>query len=350
MDKVQAAFEKSIDGKEVHLYNLVNDNEVRATITNYGARLVSLFVPDSNGAHVDVSIGFNSIDGYLNSTEPYYGATIGRFANRIAKGEFSIDGKAYHVLPNNGDNALHGGKNGFQSVVWDAEQLNSSTLTLTYQSKDMEEGFPGNLDVRVTYELTSDNALKINYLATTDKTTIINLTNHGYFNLNGEHAGSVLNHLVQINADQYTPIDAGSIPYGPLASVGQTPFDFRELSVMGSRINEKNVQLVNGRGYDHNFVLNAHQEMEPVAIAIGDQTKIKMEVFTEQPGLQFYTGNFMESKNTMKAGNKDDSRTAFCMETQHFPDSPNQHSYPSTLLHPEEKFKSFTIYRFSIEK
>jgi aldose 1-epimerase len=348
MDKEQVAFEKSIDGKEVHLFNLSNDKGIRATITNYGARLVSLFVPDADGHDINVSIGFDSIDGYLNSTEPYYGATIGRFANRIAEGKFSLDGANYHVLPNNGKNALHGGKNGFQSVVWDAEQLNSSTLQLSYQSKDMEEGFPGNLEVRVTFELTADNGLKISYQASTDKTTVLNLTNHAYFNLNGEGSGSVLKHLVQINADEYTPIDTGSIPLGALATVEGTPFDFTKPISVGARIEAKNEQLENGRGYDHNFVLNPHGPLQPVAIAVADQTKIKMEVFTDQPGLQFYTGNFMESKNVLKGNYKDDFRTAFCMETQHFPDSPNQSSYPTTLLKPGEVFQSFSMYRFSI--
>jgi aldose 1-epimerase len=350
MNKEQAAFEKSIEGKNVQLFELSSGNGLRATITNYGARLVALFVPDAKGSQIDVSVGFDDIDGYLNATEPYYGATIGRFANRIAKGQFSIDGIPYHVLPNNGINALHGGKNGFQSVVWDAAQLNSNTLRLTYLSKDMEEGFPGNLDVSVTYQLTSDNALKISYEAKTDKTTILNLTNHAYFNLNGEHAGSILNHVLQIKADQYTPIDSSSIPYGPSAPVKGTAFDFTEPSTIGGRINEKDQQLENGNGYDHNYVLNAHDTMEPVAIVVSDQTKIKMEVFTDQPGLQFYTGNFMESKNTMKGNHKDDFRTAFCLETQHFPDSPNQPSYPTTLLQPGETFQSFTMYRFTLDK
>jgi aldose 1-epimerase len=350
MDKEQTAFDKSVDGKDVHLYKLANENGITATITNYGGRLVSLFVPDSKGDYIDVSVGFDSIDGYLNSTEPYYGATIGRFANRIADGKFSIDGIDYYILPNNGSNALHGGQNGFQSVVWDAEQLNSSTLHLTYHSKDMEEGFPGNLDVVVVFELTSDNALKITYQASTDKATILNLTNHAYFNLNGEGAGSVLEHMVQINANQFTPINSSSIPLGPSAPVMGTPFDFTAPSPIGGRIDEKNEQLENGNGYDHNYVLDSHDSSVSVATVVGDQTHIKMEVFTDQPGLQFYTGNFMPSKNIMKGSHKDDFRTAFCMETQHFPDSPNHPSYPSTLLKPGEVFQSFSMYRFSIDQ
>lgn len=350
MDKEQSAFEKSIDGKEIHLFNLVNDNGVKATITNYGARLVSLFVRDTNGELLDVSIGFDDIDGYLNSNEPYYGATIGRFANRIAGGKFSIDGIPYLVSPNNGGNALHGGKDGFQSVVWDAEQINSTTLKLAYVSKDMEEGFPGNLQVEVTYEMTSDDALKITYQARTDKTTIINLTNHAYFNLNGEGSGLVLDHLLQINADRYTPIDSGSIPFGPLSPVQGSPFDFTQPSTIGCRINDKNEQLENGNGYDHNYVLNPHDLTQPIAITVGDRSNIKMEVFTDQPGVQFYTGNFMRSQNIMKSGHKDEFRTAFCLETQHFPDSPNQPAYPTTILQPGETFRSFSIYRFSVQK
>jgi aldose 1-epimerase len=349
MENTQSAFEKTVDGKQVQLFEIYNENGIRATITNYGSRLVSLFVPDKNGNIVDVSTGFDSIDGYLNSTEPYYGATIGRFANRIAGGNFSIDGTAYHVQANNGINALHGGKNGFQSAVWDAEILNSSTLRFTYVSKDMEEGFPGNLTVVVTYELTNENALSIQYIAHTDQPTVVNFTNHAYFNLNGEASGSVLTHLIQINADQYTPINANLIPYGPSAAVENTAFDFRTLNVIGDRIEKKEEQLEFAGGYDHNYVLDAHDPAEAVAIAIGDQTRIKMEVFTDQPGMQFYTGNFMEAKNVMKGGHLDGYRTSFCMETQHFPDSPNQNSYPTTRLDPGETFESFTIYKFGIE-
>jgi aldose 1-epimerase len=350
MDKKQSSFAKSVQGKDVRLYTLSNENGIRATITNYGARLVSLFVPDFKGDTFDVSIGFDDIDGYLHSTQPYYGATIGRFANRIAEGKFTIDGVEYQVLPNNGNNALHGGENGFQSVVWDLEFVNCAAVKLSYHSKDLEEGFPGNLKVTVTFELTSDDALRISYNASTDKTTVVNLTNHAYFNLNGESAGPVLNHVVQINADKYTPINPSSIPFGPLAEVKGTPFDFTQPLTIGGRIEEKHEQLENGKGYDHNYVLDSHDPQEAVATIIGDQTQIKMEVFTDQPGLQFYTGNFMNSTNIMKGRHNDDFRTAFCMETQHFPDSPNQPSYPTTLLKPGEIFQSFTSYRFSINK
>jgi aldose 1-epimerase len=348
MHKEQSAFEKTIDGKEVRLFSLQNNNGVRATVTNYGGRLVSLFVPGKGGQLVDVSAGFSSIDGYLGSTEPYYGATIGRFGNRIAKGKFSLEGKDYRVTPNNGENTLHGGKNGFEAVVWDAKQIDDRTLTLHYLSADMEEGFPGNLDVQVTYMLNDDNALEISYKASTDKTTIVNLTNHAYYNLNGENSGTILNHIVQINADQYTPVDTGLIPTGILAEVKGTPFDFTTPTRIGERIDAEDQQLKNGKGYDHNYVLRAHGKDEPVAIVTGDKTGIRMEVFTDQPGMQFYSGNFMEGKNEMKNNHKDDFRTAFAMETQHFPDAPNQPSFPPTVLKPGETYQSMSVYRFSV--
>lgn len=344
----QSTFDKTVDGKEVRLYTLTNENGLRTSITNYGARVVDLLVPDAEGELVDISIGFDSIDGYLNSKEPYYGATIGRFANRIANGNFSIGDADYHIFTNNGSNALHGGKKGFQAVVWDAEVINASTLQLSYLSPDMEEGFPGNLQVVLRYELKNDNALHITYRAETDQITVLNLTNHTYFNLNGASSGSIMDHTVQINASQFTPINTAQIPLGPQAQVKGTPFDFRSPAVVANQLNEADKQLQNGRGYDHNYVLDQHDLSVPVASAIGDKTRIKMEVYTDQPGMQFYTGNFMQSENIMKGGFRDDRRTAFCMETQHFPDSPNQPQYPSTLLEPGLVFESFTTYKFSI--
>jgi len=344
----QSAFEKTVNGKEVRLYTLTNENGLQVNVTNYGARVVDLLVPDAEGKLVDVSIGFDSIGGYLNSTEPYYGATIGRFANRIANGNFSIGDANYHVVPNNGSNALHGGKEGFQAKVWDTQVLDASTEELSYLSPNLEEGFPGNLQVVLRYEVTSDNALHISYRAETDQTTILNLTNHTYFNLNGAGSGSIMDHTVQINASKYTPINTVQIPLGDPAQVSGTPFDFSSPAVLADQLVETDEQLENGRGYDHNFVLDPHEPEMPVAFAIGNNTKIKMEVFTDQPGMQLYTGNFMQSENCMKDGHTDDWRTAFCMETQHFPDSPNQSAYPSTLLEPGAVFESFTTYKFSI--
>lgn len=346
----ESQFKKTIDGKSVSLFTLTNKNGVKALITNYGGRLVSLLVPDKNGKLTDVVAGFSSVDGYKNSTEPYFGATIGRYGNRIAKGKFTLDGKPYTLFVNNGVNTLHGGKKGYQDVVWDAKQDNPNTLTLDYLSKDMEEGFPGNLTIKVIYTLTDDNSLKISYAAKTDKNTVVNLTNHAFFNLNGESSGSILDHEVQINADQYTPIDSTFIPTGKLEPVKGTPFDFTQSKTIGKQINDKNNQLSNGKGYDHNFVLKSHTLTDPIATVIGNNTGIVMRVYTDQPGLQFYSGNFMQSKNEMKGGHKDDLRTAFAMETQHFPDSPNQPSFPSTELKPNEAYQTESIYKFSVKK
>jgi aldose 1-epimerase len=343
------AFEKTIDGKDVQLYALQNKNGAKAMITNYGGRLVSLLVPDRNKQLTDVVAGFSDLQGYQQSTEPYFGATIGRFGNRIAKGKFTLDGKAYKLFTNNGSNTLHGGKKGFQDVVWDARQVDQQTLELSYLSKDMEEGFPGNLKVKVVYTLTDDNSLKITYDATTDKNTVVNLTNHAFFNLNGESSGSILNHLVKINASQYTPVDSTLIPTGKLEPVSGTPFDFTSPKTIGERIDANHEQLKHGKGYDHNFVLDKHAADQPVAIVTGDKTGIVMEVYTDQPGLQFYSGNFMQGKNKMKGNHTDDFRTAFAMETQHFPDSPNQPSFPSTVLKPGDAYHSESIYKFTVK-
>jgi len=346
---LSAGFDTTINGNEVRLFTLKNKNNMVASLTNYGGRIVSLLVPDSSGKLVDVVVGFDRVSDYVTSTEPYFGATIGRYGNRIAKGSFIIGGKTYQSSINNAPNMLHGGKMGFQNVVWDAEQTNDQTLVLTYLSKDMEEGFPGNLKVKVTYTLTDDNELKIDYEATTDKITVVNLTNHAFFNLNGEGSGNILNHTLEVNADKYTPVDTTLIPTGKILPVDGTPFDFRKMVVIGKRINEENEQLKNGLGYDHNFVLNRSNTngLQAAATVTGDKSGITMQVLTTEPGLQFYSGNFMQSKNTFKSGVKDDFRTAFCLETQHFPDSPNQPSFPSTLLKPGETYRSTSVYKFS---
>ncbi|WP_423146077.1 aldose epimerase family protein [Rubrolithibacter danxiaensis] len=346
------AFQKTIDGKETDLFILKNKNGLQAAITNYGGRIVSLLVPDKDGKLTDVVVGFDGVEKYQNSTEPYFGATIGRYGNRIAKGKFTLDGKTYSLFTNNGPNTLHGGKKGFQDVVWDAKMLNDQKLQLNYLSKDMEEGFPGNLNVQVTYTLTDNNELKIDYEATTDKKTVVNLTNHAFFNLNGEGSGTILNHTLQINASRYTPVDSTLIPTGKLVAVANTPFDFTQPSKIGSRIDEENEQLKNGKGYDHNFVLNAHNpsDLFLAAKVVGNVSGIAMDVLTEEPGLQFYSGNFMQSKNTFKTGAKDDFRTAFCLETQHFPDSPNQPAFPSTMLNPGDTYRTTSVYKFYTEK
>ncbi|MBA2250954.1 MAG: galactose mutarotase [Chitinophagaceae bacterium] len=345
-------FEQEMNGKATKLYTLQNKN-IKAAITNYGGRLVSLWVPDNKGVMTDVVAGFDSLQQYVQSTEPYFGATIGRYGNRIARGKFKIDGNEYASSINNPPNMLHGGKNGFQYQVFDANQIADTTLELTYLSKDGEEGFPGNLLVKVTYTLTADNGLKLDYEATTDKKTIVNLTNHAFWNLNGAGSGTILNHVLWINADRYTPVDSTLIPTGKIESVKGTPFDFTKPETIGARIDTNgNVQLKNGKGYDHNYVLNANRMAGKVhaAAITGDKSGIEMDIYTEEPGLQFYSGNFMQSKNVMKNGRKDDFRTAFALETQHFPDSPNQPSFPSTVLAPAGKYHTESIYKFSVKK
>ncbi|MBN9297532.1 MAG: galactose mutarotase [Filimonas sp.] len=343
-------FVDTIDGKPVRLFLLKNSKGMMAAITNYGGRLVSLVVPDKNGQPTDVVVGFDSVHKYQTATEPYFGATIGRYGNRIAKAKFFLDGKQYQLFANNGPNTLHGGKKGFQYIVWDAMQQNDSTLQLTYLSPDGEEGFPGNLHVTVIYSLTADNGFKADYTATTDKRTVINLTNHAFFNLNGEGSGTINNHILQVNANSFTPVDSTLIPTGKIVPVKATLFDFTSPVAIGARINEPDQQLEYGKGYDHNFVLdkNAAGGNKPAATVTGDKSGIRMQVFTVEPGLQFYSGNFMQSKNTFKPGIKDDFRTAFCLETQHFPDSPNQPSFPSTVLEPGKTYRTNSVYLFSI--
>jgi aldose 1-epimerase len=342
-------FQKEIDGKKTNLYILKNKSNLQAAFTNYGGRLVSLLVPDSTGKLVDVVVGFDSVEGFVQATEPYFGATIGRYGNRIANGKFTLDGKEYTLATNNGQNTLHGGKKGYQYVVWDAKQPNDHTLELSYLSKDMEEGFPGNLKVKVTYSLTDDNELKMDYEATTDKRTVVNLTNHAFFNLNGEGSGTILNHVLQIYADQYTPVDTTLIPLGKNTPVISTPFDFNTPTTIGKRIDAVDQQLTAGKGYDHNFVLNGTKGlgMTHAATVKGDKSGIIMDIYTQEPGLQFYSGNFMQSKNKFKGGSTDDFRTALALETQHFPDSPNQPGFPSTVLDPGKVYKTSSIYKFT---
>ena len=342
-----SAFERTIDGKPTHLYTLKNAKGMEVAITNYGGHLVSVLVPDKAGKLVSVVLGFDSLEGYKKSLSNYYGATIGRYGNRIAKGKFTLDGKEYSLFINNAPNSLHGGKKGFNDVVWDGKQVDPKTVELTYLSKDMEEGYPGNLHTKVTYHLTDDNALEISYEATTDKTTVVNLTNHAYYNLNGEGSGSIFNHQVQIDADYITPVDKTLIPTGKLEPVKGTPFDFTTAKPLGKDITADDEQIKYGPGYDHNFVLNKHDIKTPIAKVIGDKSGIEMDIYTEEPGLQFYSGNFMNGSNTIRGGKKDDYRTAFAMETQHFPDAPNQPAFASTTLKPGQVYKTQTIYKFT---
>lgn len=346
------AFQKNLDGKTTSLFIIKNRNNASVAFTNYGARIIGLQVPDQENKLTDVVVGFSDIEKYIHSTEPYFGATIGRYGNRIARGKFTLDGKEYTLFTNNGVNSLHGGKKGFQDVVWDTKQINDRSIEFSYLSKDMEEGYPGNLSAKVVFTLSDDNELKIDYQATTDKKTVINLTNHAFFNLNGEGSGSILKHQLQINADKYNPVDSTLIPAGMPADVQGSPFDFRNLTAIGLRINEENIQLKYGKGYDHNYILNrgTSESLFHAARALGDLSGIVMDVFTTEPGLQFYSGNFMQGKNVFKNGSRDEFRTAFCLETQHFPDSPNRPDFPSTVLDKGQSYQSSTIYKFSVKK
>jgi aldose 1-epimerase len=343
-------FEQIVDGKKTHYYVLKNAKGVQAAFTDYGAHLLALLAPDKEGKLTDVVLGFDDIDTYKKEMSAYYGATIGRYGNRIAKGHFVMDGRRYDLFINNKPNTLHGGKKGFNDVVWETKQVSDSSITFTYLSKDGEEGYPGNLNCQVTYELTADNAIEISYEATTDKNTVVNLTNHAYFNLNGLGSGTILDHLAEFKAANYTPIDSNLIPTGKISPVAGTPFDFTKPATIGSRINANDEQLKNGKGYDHNFVLDKHDLTTPIATITGDKTGIEMEIFTTEPGLQFYSGNFMTGSSAMHGGGKNDYRSGFAAETQHFPDSPNKPQFPTTELKPGETYKTVTIYKFSAKK
>jgi len=345
--KESKAFKESINGQVSDLYVLKNKNGMRAEITNYGGRLVRLEIPGNQAKTTNVVLGFDSVSGYAKSTEPYFGATIGRYGNRIAKGKFSLDGKIYQLSVNNGPNTLHGGKQGFQYRLFSAQQRGDSSLVLNYTSRDGEEGFPGKLEVQVTYTLSQNNELKLDYKAKSDKNTVVNLTNHAFFNLNGEGSGTINKHELQIFADAYTPVDSTLIPMGKIEPVTGTPFDFRKPKSIGQDLNARNEQLGFGKGYDHNFVLSDQASWKYAAKIKGDQSGIVMQIYTTEPGLQFYGGNFMQSKNKMRDGKYDDFRTAFCLETQHFPDSPNQPAFPSVVLKAGQTYQSSSVYKFS---
>jgi aldose 1-epimerase len=341
-------FQKTIDGKEVELFLLTNTNGVEISVINYGAKIVSLYVPDRNGNWIDVVLGKSNIDDYMKNQEIYFGAVCGRTANRIANGRFYLEGCEYQLAVNNGPNNLHGGIKGFNFVVWDARQLDDSTLELTYLSKNGEEGFPGNLHVTIIYRLTEDNALEISYEATTDQTTIINLTNHSYFNLSGEADPYIGDHTLVINADYFLPTNDVAIPLGRPEEVEDTPFDFRSEHTIGERIEEEFTQLIYGNGYDHNFNLNRSGEgLVFCAKAVSPKTGIAMEVYTTEPGVQLYTGNYLNGSFVGKNGHRYPKRSAFCLETQHYPDSIHHPDFPSVILKPEDKFQSKTIFKFS---
>ena len=343
-------FESTIGGKQVSLYTLKNRLGMVTQITNYGGKVVSLWVQDNIGNYDDIVLGYPDIDGFLTAKEKYFGALIGRYGNRIGHGKFTLNETDYTLATNNGANHLHGGNQGYDAVVWDARQLSEQTLELTYLSKHMEEGYPGNLTIKVIYELTDDNELKIEYWATTDQTTVVNLTHHSFFNLRGAGNGTINDHLLQINASYYTPVDQGLIPTGEIASVESTPMDFRELTIIGKRVDANFEQLKFGLGYDHNFVLNKNLEGYNYAAKVVETVSGRtMEVYTNEPGLQFYGGNFLDGSIVGKDGKSYKHRTAFCLETQHFPDSPNKENFPSTQLNPGEEYYSICIYKFSVE-
>jgi aldose 1-epimerase len=341
-----------LSGAPVELYTLTNADGMQVKITNYGGIITNLYVPDVNGQLGDVVLGYDHLDGYLQSS-PYFGAIVGRYGNRIAGAKFTLNGETFALAQNNGPNHLHGGNKGFDKVIWTATPStdeNQAMLKLTYSSPDGEEGYPGTLNVTVTYALTNENERKIDYLATTDKPTVCNLTNHTYFNLKDGGASSILDHIVQIDADRYTPVDAGLIPTGELAPVEGTPFDFRQPTAIGARIDAQDEQLGYGGGYDHNFVLNGVAgELRLVCTVHEETTGRVLQVYTTEPGLQFYTGNFLDGSITGKNGVVYQKRHGFCLETQHYPDSPNQADFPSVVLHPGETYETTTVYKFSVK-
>lgn len=340
-------------GRKAYTYMLVNAHGMTVKITNYGGIVTQLFVPDRNGNFDDVVLGYNNLEQYIEDS-PYFGALIGRYGNRIGGAEFTLDGVTYELAANDGPNHLHGGIKGFDKVFWDAEVMGTDegpALKLTYLSEDGEEGYPGSLHCTVIYTLTNDNELVIDYRATTDKATPVNLTHHSYFNLTGCKR-DILGHRLMINADKFTPVDQGLIPTGEILSVKGTPMDFTEPHAIGARIDADYHQLEYGGGYDHNWVLNkkGKRAMSLAARVYEPSSGRLMKVFTTEPGLQFYSGNFLDGSLTGKYGKVYEHRYGFCLETQHFPDSPNKPQFPSTILRPGETYKTRTIYRFSVRK
>jgi aldose 1-epimerase len=346
------SFGKTASGEQIDLYSLTNKKGMEVSITNFGATVVNLHVPDRAGKVADVVLGFDTLEGY-ESGKSYFGATVGRYANRIGGGQFSIGGKTYTLPKNNGNNTLHGGIVGFNKRVWKARETPSKegeALELSYLSADGEEGFPGNLSVKIVFMLPADrNDLKIDYTASTDKDTVLNLSNHSYFNLAGEGNGDILDHVLTLHAKQFTPVDKTLIPTGELRDVGGTPLDFTSATAIGKRINENYEQLVFGKGYDHNWVLasTSGHGLTVAAEAYDPKSGRKLEVLTTEPGIQFYSGNFLDGTVKGKGNKAYAQRAAFCLETQHFPDSPNHSNFPSTLLKPNSPFHSETVFRFS---
>ena len=354
----QVSIEKSTfgtlpNGQQVDSYTLKNKKGMEVAIMTYGGIITSLKVPNKDGKSEEVVLGFNSLEQYTKPN-PYFGALIGRYGNRIAKGKFSLDGKEYSLAINNEPNALHGGPEGFHRVVWTAVEskggATAASLKLKYLSKDMEEGYPGNLTVFVTYTLHDDNSLEVSYEATTDKKTIVNLTQHSYFNLSADFTKPILDHEITIDADKLVPVNATLIPTGELTDVANTPFDFRKPKLVGKDIEAKDEQIKRGLGYDHCWVLNNQNKGERFAASAYEPKSGRfLEVFTDQPGIQFYTGNFLDGTLPMRDKGVYAHRTGFCLETQHYPDSPNQKTFPSTVINPGENYKTKTTFKFSIK-
>lgn len=346
----KSEFGKTKDSTTIEQYTLKNANGVEMDVITYGGRITSLKVPNKDGKLENVVLGFDNIEDYQKDN-PFFGALIGRYGNRIAKGKFTLNGEEFTLATNDGSNHLHGGVNGFDRVVWTAkpiEGLENSSLQLVYRSKDGEEGYPGNLKVTVTYTLTKDNAVEVIYEATTDKATVVNLTQHAYFNLTGDFSKDILNHDVVINADAFLPVDETLITTGEIRKVEGTPFNFNSSKKIGKDINADNEQLKRGKGYDHCWVLNGEKgDMRFVASAYDETSGRFMEIFTEEPAIQFYTGNFLDGTLPMVNGGTYAHRTGFCLETQHYPDSPNQDNFPSTVLNPGETYKTKTTFKFS---
>ena len=339
-------------GEMINQYTLTNRNGIQMQVINYGGTITSLKTPDKAGTMEEVVLGCDSLKDYLDGT-PFFGALVGRYGNRIAKGKFTLDGKTYSLAQNNNGNHIHGGLKGFDKVYWHIQPLSSEgdpALRLTYLSKDMEEGYPGNLSVEVVYALTDNNELKIDYTATTDKKTIINLTNHSYFNLGGNAKRNVLDHEVVIYADKFVPVDEELIPDGSIAQVDGTPFDFRTPVTIGARIDNDHPQLVNGRGYDHCWILRSGSEALKLGVTVHDPVSGRyMQMYTTEPGVQLYTGNFLNGSEVGKGGVAYNKRDGLCLETEHFPDSPNQNSFPSVVLSPGETYHTQTVYAFSVK-
>lgn len=341
----ESAFDTIVDEKQVKLFHLKNKNGIEMAITNYGAAIVAWYTPDVNGVFDDIVFGYNDIKSYLTSDE-YQGCIVGRYANRIARGQFSIDGTTYQLAINNEPNTLHGGDKGFNRVVWDAEQTGNK-VTMTYVSPHMEEGYPGTMTVKVVYKLTGEDELLIDYEATTDQKTIVNLSNHSFFNLKGRGDQSVLQHELFINAEAFTPVDATLIPTGEVRPVKETPFDFHSKpEKIGARINDDNLQLKNGLGYDHNWVLKKKENEMSLAVSLFEpESRRSLEIYTTAPGLQFYSGNFFDGSLKGKKGENYNFRCGIALEPQHFPDSPNQPGFPSTFLNPGDTYKHSCIYK-----